>query len=170
MNLRDGQAQYQRQILSHGFTLVEVMMSLVVLSIGLMGGIGMLHWAERGLAASAKADRALSLAEVRIETKKVGLWEQLLSDDLDHDGVSDLIMHDDGLGDDSTANDGVYTASPDDNHIHLIWTVELNRVGPLATAGYAWIEAWARYDAGAGWSREIHLRTLRANPRFIGSP
>ena len=151
-----------------GFTLIEVMMSLVVLGIGLMGVIGMLQWAERGLAISSKATQALSLAEARLETKQAGPWEHLLSDDLDQDGVPELHMQDDGIRDDLKSADGIFTASLDQDGIHLVWTVELNRVGPLASAGMAWIEACARYESIPGQTREIRVRTLRANPIYTG--
>ena len=151
-----------------GFTLIEVMMSLVVLGIGLMGVIGMLQWAERGLAISSKATQALSLAEARLETKQAGPWEHLLSDDLDQDGVPELHMQDDGIRDDLKSADGIFTASLDQDGIHLVWTVELNRVGPLASAGMAWIEACARYELIPGQTREIRVLTLRANPIYTG--
>ena|SRR5688572_1199863 len=168
MNASHGSIGLRRREWSSGFTLIEVMISLVVLGIGLMGLVGMLQWAERGLAISSKATRALSLAEARLETKQVGPWEHLLSDDLDHDGVPELFMQDDGIKDDVKSADGIFTASLDQDGIHLVWTVELNRMGPLGFAGMAWIEARARYEWIPGQTREIRLRTLRANPKYIG--
>lgn len=100
------------------------------------------------------------------ETKQVGPWEYLLSDDLDQDGVPELHMQDDGIRDDLKSSDGIFTASLDQDGIHLVWTVELNRVGPLGSAGMAWIEARARYESIPGQTREIRLRTLRANPKY----
>ncbi len=153
---------------SGGFTLVEVMISLVVLSIGLLGAMGMLHWTERSLQQSLRSSRALSLAEARIESKQAGLWEHLLSDDMDHDGVREIAMQDSGLHEDLAAGDGIFTAGLDQDGIHLVWTVEPNRAGPLVSAGMAWIEVRARYETHSGQSQEIRLRTLRANPRYIG--
>lgn len=155
-------------VASGGFTLVEVMVSLVVLSVGLLGGIGMMHWTERSLQQSQRFFRALSLAEARLEAKQAGLWEQLLSDDIDHDGVPEITMQDSGLREDFAGGDGVYTADAHQDGVHLVWTVEPSRVGPLISAGLAWIEVRARYEINPGQSREIRLRTLRANPRYIG--
>jgi prepilin-type N-terminal cleavage/methylation domain-containing protein len=157
-----------RQTFSAGFTLVEVMISLVVLSIGLMGGVGTLQWTERSLQQSLTSTRALSLAEARLEAKQAGMWEQLLIDDMDHDGVPDIVMQDAGLRDDLIGGDGVYTAAADLEGIHLVWTVEPNRSGPIKSAGTVWIEVRARYETKSGQSKEIRLRTLRANPRYVG--
>jgi prepilin-type N-terminal cleavage/methylation domain-containing protein len=151
-----------------GFTLVEVMIALVVLSIGLLGGVGALQWTERSLQHSLRSSRALSLAEARLEAKQAGLWEHLLIDDMDHDGVPDITMQDSGLREDLAGGDGVYTADADQDGVHLWWTVEPNRPGPLVSAGLVWIEVRARYEANPGQWKEVRLRTLRANPRYIG--
>jgi prepilin-type N-terminal cleavage/methylation domain-containing protein len=154
---------------SSGFTLIEVMIALVVLGIGIMGIMGMLHWAERGMAMSAKATQALALAEARLQSKQATSWEHLLGDDLNRDGYIDAWMHDDGAGDDVKASDGTYTASLDQDGMHLMWTVEMNGTGPITAIGRVWIEARARYEAIPGQAREIRLRALRANPMYVGS-
>ncbi|HET6674901.1 MAG TPA: prepilin-type N-terminal cleavage/methylation domain-containing protein [Nitrospiraceae bacterium] len=153
---------------SEGFTLVEVMMSLVVLSVGLLGAMGMMQWTERSLQQSLRSSRALSLAEARMEIKQSGLWERLLIDDMDQDGVPDMAMQDDGLQEDLTAGDGIFTADTDQDGIHLVWTVEPNRTGPFTSAGMVWIDVRARYETQAGRLQEIHLRSMRANPRYTG--
>lgn len=157
------------RILSDGFTLVEVMISLVVLSVGLLGAVGTLQWTERSLRQNLKSTRALSLAEARIEAKQAGLWELLLFDDIDHDGIPETAMQDGGLREDLVAGDGRYTADADLDGIHLVWTVEPNRPGSLRSVGAAWIEVRARYEFRPGQWKEIRLRTLRANPNFIGA-
>lgn len=154
---------------SAGFTLVEVMIAVVVLSIALLGAVGTLQWTERSLTRSLKSTRALSLAEARLEAKQAGLWEYLLIDDLDHDGVSEILMSDTGVREDVAGGDGVYTADTDIDGVHLVWTVEPDRPGPLRSAGTAWIEVRARYEVGQGQWKEIRLRTLRANPYYIGA-
>ncbi len=59
---------------------------LVVLSIGVVGAMGMFEHAERGLQRGALTTTALVLAESRLEAKRSLPWEQLLADDLDQDG------------------------------------------------------------------------------------
>lgn len=157
-----------RRAFSGGFTLVEVMISLVVLSVGLLGAVGMLQYTERSLRQSLKSTRALSLAEARIEAKQAGLWEHLLLDDINRDGVPETAMQDAGLREDLAGGDGRYTADAEIDGVHLIWTVEPNRRGPLRSAGLAWIEVRARYEIGPGQWNEIRLGTLRANPYYIG--
>jgi hypothetical protein len=91
-----------------------------------------------------------------------------LLDDLNHDGVPDLVMRDDGAGGDVLAGDGVYSGSWDQDGVHLIWTVTPSRFGSLSASGHVLIEARAVYAAGEG-QREIRVGTLRANPVFVGS-
>jgi prepilin-type N-terminal cleavage/methylation domain-containing protein len=157
-----------RNTFSGGFTLVEVMISLTVLSVGLLAAVGTLQWTERSLRQSLKSTRALALAEARVEAKQAGLWEHLLLDDIDHDGTPEIAMQDAGLREDSAGGDGRYTADADIDGVHLIWTVEPNRPGPLKSAGSVWIEVRARYEIGPGQWKEIRLGTLRANPYYMG--
>lgn len=151
-----------------GFTLIEVLMAMLVLSVGLLGAIGMFQWADRGQQYGLKGTRALAMMESRLEAKRSTPWMQLLSDDLDHDGVTDVIMRDDGQGDDITAGDGIFTASLDQDHLHLTWTVGLQGTSPLAMVSLATIEARAKFRTAAGQERCVTLRTLRANPVYIG--
>ena len=151
-----------------GFSLVEVMVAVVILSVGLLGGVGTLHLTERSFLQSQLSSRALALAEARLEAKRSGRWEHLLLDDLDDDGVSEVVMQDSGVQGDLFAGDGIYTAAEERDGVRLTWIVEVPGTGPLASFGTAWIEVRARYAAEAGQSKEIRLRTLRANPAYIG--
>lgn len=153
-----------------GFTLVESMVALVVLSIGVIGTIGMFDWAERGLQRGALTTAALALAESRVEAKRSLPWEQLLVDDLDQDGTLESSMRDDGLQDDMANGDGIFTASLTRSNIRLVWTVELNRGNQPAAASLATIEARAIFRTIGGQEKEVRVRTIRANPRYVGLP
>lgn len=153
-----------------GFTLVESMVALVVLSIGVIGTIGMCEWAERGLQRGALTTTALALVESRLEAKRSVSWERLLMDDLDQDGIVESVMRDDGMQDDQTNGDGIFTASVMQSHIRLVWTVELNRGHQPAEASLATIEARAIFRTMGGQEKEIRVRTIRANPRYVGLP
>lgn len=153
-----------------GFTLVESMVALVVLSIGVIGTIGTFEWAERGLQRGALTTTALALAESRLEAKRSLSWEHLLLDDLDQDGTLESSMHDDGLQDDATNGDGVFTASLIRPNIRLIWTVEFNRGRQSSAASLATIEARAIFRTMGGQEKEVRLRTIRANPHYAGLP
>jgi hypothetical protein len=115
------------------------------------------------------ATRALAMAESRIEAKRSMRWDRLLLDDLNHDGVPDVVMHDDGTDGDLMAGDGVYSGRWDQDGVRLIWTVRPSRSGPLSVSGHVLIEARAVYGAD-GAQREVRVGTLRANPLFVGSP
>lgn len=152
-----------------GFTLVESMVALVVLSIGIIGTIGMCEWAQRGLQRGAMTTTALALAESCLEAKRSLPWDQLLADDLDQNGTLESLMHDDGLLGDESNGDGIFTGSLTRSNIRLVWTVELNRGGQPGAASLATIEARASFTTLGGQSREVRVRTIRANPRAIGS-
>ncbi len=142
---------------------------MVLASLGFLAGLGMAQVADRGLQQGIKSTHALAMAESRLEAKRAGAWSELLRDDVDHDGVAETVMRDDGIAPDETANDGTFTASTDREGIHLVWTVALGRNVPLASVASAVITARARYEVEGGHHKEIHLGTLRANPTYMGT-
>ena len=150
-----------------GATFSEVMVAMALMAIGIMGAMGAYEAAEKRLGRDALAARALAMAESRIEAKRAVPWEQLLLDDLDHDGVPEVTMHDDGDGADRTAGDGTYSAMLQKDGVTVQWTVTSHRPGSLSNAGAVVIEAYSRYQSETG-ERDVHLATLRANPGFIG--
>ncbi len=151
-----------------GFSLVEVMVAMVILAFGILGVMGTFQTAEHGLREGAKSTRALAMVESRLEAKRATPWEALLTEDADGDGVGEIEMLDDGTRNDVRAGDGIYTASLDREGIHLLWTVQPNRVGSLKQAGSVLIQAEASYAGARGQPRTIRLGTLRANPRYVG--
>ena len=151
-----------------GASFAEVLVAMALTLTGLAGAVGAFQAAERSLRTGTLATRALAMAESRIEAKRAVRWDRLLLDDLNHDGVPDLVMRDDGADGDVLAGDGVYSGSWDQDGVHLIWTVTPSRAGLLSASGHVFLEARAVYAAGAG-PREVRVGTLRANPRFVGS-
>jgi hypothetical protein len=151
-----------------GASFAEVLVAMALTMIGLAGAMGAFQAAERSLRTGTLATRALAMAESRIEAKRSVRWDRLLLDDLNHDGVPDLVMHDDGAGGDVLAGDGVYSGSWDQDGIQLVWMVTPSRSGSLSASGHALIEARAVYAVGEG-QREVRVGTLRANPLFVGS-
>jgi hypothetical protein len=150
-----------------GSTFSEVMVALALTSVGVMGTMGAFEAADKSLRQDALAARALSMAESRLEAKRAVPWGQLLADDLDHDGVSEMTMHDDGIGGDRVAGDGIYSARVEQQGVTVVWTVAFPHSAP-ADAGAVFIEARGMYPANGG-DREIRLATLRANPAFTGN-
>ena len=152
-----------------GASFAEVFVALALTLIGLAGAMGAFQAAERSFRTGMLATRALAMAESRIEAKRSVRWDRLLLDDLNHDGVPDLVMRDDGAGADVLAGDGVYSGSWDQDGVHLIWTVTPSRSGSLSASGHVLIEARAAYAADDG-QHEVRVGTLRANPVFVGNP
>ena len=150
-----------------GASFAEVLVAMTLTLIGLVGAMGAFQAAERSIRIGTLAMRALAMAESRIEAKRSVRWDRLLLDDLNHDGVSDLVMHDDGVAGDVLAGDGVYSGSWDQDGVRLIWTVTPSRSGALSDSGHVLIEARAVYAAGEN-QREVRVATLRANPMFVG--
>lgn len=150
-----------------GASFSEVLVAMAILPLGLMGAIGAFHAAERTIAHGALASRALALAQSRIEAKRSVQWERLLVDDLNHDGMPDIIMRDDGQGGDLIAGDGAYSASQQEDGILLTWMVTPSRSGDLSASGHVVLEARASYENSQG-RREVKLITVRSNPVFVG--
>lgn len=155
------------RLTTHGFTLIEVILAMVLLAGAVLGVMGSFEWAERAGKAGRHAERALGLAQARLEAKRAASWNQLLRDDLDFDGYAEITMQDDGSGSD-TAGDGVYTAQLEDGGIRVIWTVQPDRPGPLVEAGSVILQAQATYPNGPGRSKSLRIGTIRANPSYLG--
>lgn len=151
-----------------GASFAEVLVAMTLTMIGLVGAMGAFQAAERSLRIGTLATRALAMAESRIEAKRSVRWDRLLLDDLNHDGVPDLVMRDDGLGGDVLAGDGVYSGSWDQDGVQLVWTVTPSRPDSLSASGHVLVEARAVYAASEG-QREIRVSALRANPVFVGN-
>ena len=152
-----------------GVSFAEVLVSMALTMIGLAGAMEAFQATERSVRANRLATLALTMAESRIEAKRSVRWDHLLLDDLNHDGVPDLVMQDDGAAGDVVAGDGVYSGTWSQDGVQLIWTVTPSRAGSLSASGHVLIEARAVYAVDGG-SREVKVGTLRANPVFVGSP
>jgi hypothetical protein len=151
-----------------GATFSEVLVALALTSVGVMGAMGAFQASDRGVNQGALATRALAEAESKIEMKRAVPWDQLLFDDLNHDGTPDIVMRDDGTGGDRTAGDGIYSAMLQQEGMTVIWTVAPRHGVDLGRSGGVVIEARAVYQTSFG-EREVRLATLRANPSFAGS-
>ena len=151
-----------------GASFAELLVAMTLTLIGLVGAMEAFQATERIFRTGTLATRALAMAESRIEVKRSVRWDRLLLDDLNHDGVTDLVMHDDGVGGDVLAGDGVYSGRWEQDGVQLIWTVTPSHSGSLSASGHVQIEARAVYAAGES-QREVRVGTLRANPMFVGS-
>jgi len=153
---------------SKGATFSEVLVALTLTLIGVTGAMGAFQAAGRSITQGTLATRALAMAESRLESKRSVRWDRLLMDDLDHDGVPEILMHDDGASGDRVAGDGIYSAAREQAGVLLTWTVAPNRLGSLSNSGFVVLEARASYESGSG-PQEVRVVTVRANPMFAGS-
>lgn len=153
---------------TRGATFSEVLVAVGLTLLGLTGAMGAFHIADRTIVRDMLANRALTMAESRLEAKRSVRWEQLLMDDLDHDGTPEVLMHDDGVNGDRAAGDGIYSAQWEGNGVVLTWTVAPSHPATLSESGFVILEAWATYRSDNG-EHEVRLATVRANPVFAGS-
>jgi len=72
-----------------GFSLVEAIMALALLTGGCLAIVGMFVIGDRALARAARSDEALALARAVMEWKRTLPYERLDEDDLDGDGRAD---------------------------------------------------------------------------------
>ena len=153
---------------SDGFSLIEVMIAMMITGIALMGTMGAVELSSRHVRQGGLTSKALEMAQARLEVKRSVRWQALLADDLDHDGIPDTIMKDDGQGPDTTAGDGIYTAMYEQDGITVVWTIESEQAGFLNSAGMVTIKAVASYPSLRGEKKEVKVATMRANPAVVG--
>jgi prepilin-type N-terminal cleavage/methylation domain-containing protein len=151
-----------------GFSLIEVMVAMMISGIALMGTLGAVELSSRHVHQGGLNSKALELAQARLEVKRSIRWQSLLEDDLDHDGVPETFMVDDGQGHDGIAGDGMYTAMYEHNGVTVVWTIQAEHSGPLSTSSMVTIRAIASYPGLRGQKKEVQLATIRANPGFVG--
>ncbi|MGE3977227.1 MAG: prepilin-type N-terminal cleavage/methylation domain-containing protein [Nitrospira sp.] len=151
-----------------GFSLIEVMVAMVISGVALMGALGAVEVSSRHVQQGGLNNKAIELAQARLEAKRSIRWQSLLEDDLDRDGIPETFMTDDGQGSDIIARDGVYTARHERDGVTVVWTIEAERPGPPLSAAMVMIRAVASYSGLNGHKREVQMATIRANPNFVG--
>lgn len=149
-----------------GLSLVEVMIAMVISGVALMGTMGAMEMSARYAQQGQLSTRALALAQARLEAKRSVRWAALLEDDLNHDGVPEILMKDDGEGPDRRAADGIYSAMHEQDGVTVVWTIEPDGEEPWPAAPVVVVRATASYDGGSG-TKDIRMATLRANPTFM---
>lgn len=157
----------RRQKRDEGFSLIETMVAATIAGIAFVGTMGAVEVASRFVMDASLVDRGHRAAQSRLEEKRSVRWRMLLEDDLDHDGVPETVMNDDGQGPDAVAGDGVYTAAAERDGVIEVWTIQADRQGPLASVGFVTIRSTVTYQGLRG-IREIQVETIRANPGYVG--
>jgi len=157
----------RQQKRDEGFSLIETMVAAAIAGIAFVGTMGAVEVASRFITDASLVDRGYRAAQSRLEGKRSVRWRMLLEDDLNHDGVPETVMNDEGQGADAVAGDGVYTAAAERDGIIEVWTIQPDRQGPLASVGFVTIRSIVTYQGSHG-IREIQVETIRANPDYIG--
>lgn len=157
-----------RLMKNDGFSLVEVMVAMVIAGVALMGTLSAVEISSRHIRQGGLSGKAVELAQSRLEAKRSVRWESLLEDDLDHDGIPETIMADDGQHSDITAGDGIYTAMYEREGVTVVWMIETNHPGPLSSTAMVMIQASGSYVGPNGQKKEVKVATIRANPNFVG--
>ena len=156
-----------RSAREEGLSLVEVLVATAIAGVALAGASGAVEVAVRQAQQAGLCTRAFEMVQSKLEAKRSVRWQMLLEDDLDDDGFSDTTMKDDGLGPDASASDGVYTAISERGGVTVVWSIEIDRPGPLSSVGMVKIHAVATYNGFDGL-KEIRMATFRANPTYVG--
>ncbi len=155
---------------SEGFSLIEVMVAMMITGIALMGAMAAVELSTKHVRLGGLSNKAVDMTQARVEVKRSVRWQALLEDDLDHDGISETLMRDDGQGPDVSASDGIYTAMYEQDGVTVMWMVQSDRPGPLNSASLVTITAIASYSNERGQKKEVQVATIRANPTYVGQP
>ena len=133
-----------------------------------MGTLGAVEISAKHVQQGGLNSKATEMVQARLEAKRSVRWQSLLEDDLNHDGIPEALMADNGQDYDVTAGDGIYTAMHEHDGVTVVWMIETERPGPLNSTAMVMIRARASYAGLSGRKREVQMATIRANPNFVG--
>jgi Tfp pilus assembly protein PilV len=150
-----------------GLSLVEPLIAMAILSISLLGSVGMFVVAQDGISGGAKSLEASALAESKLERLRAMPYQSLLRADLNGDGRADAQLQDSGTDGDAVAGDGEYTGREVVNGIMVMWTVRPDQPS-LAFSHTTMITVTSQWVSRTGQSRKVRLGMRRANPVFSG--
>jgi type II secretory pathway pseudopilin PulG len=159
----------KRHARDEGFSLLETMIAATIAGIAFVGTMTAVAVASRFIPQTGLVDTAQERVQSRLEGKQSVRWRSLLMDDLDHDGMPETIMKDDGQGADAVAGDGIYTGTTEQDGLTEVWTIEVDPMRPIATVGMATIRSVVTYH-GTNGPQQVRMQTIRANPAFLGVP
>jgi type IV pilus modification protein PilV len=166
-----------------GFTLLEVIVSMVVVAIGLLGIAAMMVTSVRANASAARLMEATNLAQDKIEELRntpyqnlygtcggAGSWsggDMTLCTDNPANMTDSNAAVDNGANGDETANDGMWTFRYDDsltgtdplNNFELVWGVQMNVPDRGLMKGFS----KASWTDVSGKVHDVKLQTILTN-------
>jgi len=134
---------------SAGFSLIEAMLALALLTGGCLAAVGMFVVGDRALARAEHTDDALALARGVMEWKWALPYEELDEDDLDGDGRTD------GHSLDGADEMGSF---------HRTWRLWRDRPGP----GFSVVSVEIAWPDEQGRSHRLAMAMVRADVRAGG--
>jgi len=133
----------------HGFSLIEAMLALALLTGGCLAVVGMFVVSDRALARAAHMDEALALARGVMEWKRALPYERLDEDDLDGDGLAE----------------GRSPAGADEvGSFHRAWRLWRDRPGP----GFSIVSVDIAWPDEQGRPHRLAMAMVRADVRAEG--
>lgn len=131
---------------SAGFSVIEAMFALALLTGGCLAVIGMFVVGDRALARAAHTDNALALARDVMEWKRALPYERLDENDLDGDGRAD-----------GRSLDGADEVGP----FHRTWRLRRDQPGP----GFSVVSVEITWLDERGQPRQLAMAMVRADVR-----
>ena len=145
----------------HGCSLAEALVALSILSTVMMGSVGMLTLAQKGLAGGGKGLELAASAESRLEAFRAIPYLTLLMPDFNGDGETDLVLQDGGGGE--------FVGRQTVRGTELVWTVIPNSPD-LASSSATTVTVSADWVDQQGRRKSFSWGLRRANPVFNGEP
>lgn len=136
-----------------GFSLIEAMIAMVVLTVGCLAVVGMFMIADRAAARSAQWDQAVALARQLMEWKRALPFDQLRQDDRDGDGVVD--------GEMGPVDGGRFMSEDAAGSFHRQWELWLDH----PSIGLATFSVMIDWQDVQGRPQRFELGMVRADPR-----
>jgi len=139
-----------------GFSLAEVMISMVILAFGILGSISMFSASDKALGTSSQMTTALRLVQEKLESKRGADFDLILLDDIDGNGVLEAKMvNDSSVGYEITGY-RAYRGSDTVLGISRRWTVSLYD-------GIAKIDVTALWTDKNGTERSLMLSAIKTD-------
>ncbi len=139
-----------------GFSLVEVMISMVILAFGILGTISMFSASDKALGTSSQMTTALRLAQEKLESKRAADFDLILLDDIDGNGLLETEMAEDSIVGNEITGYRVYKGSDTGLGISRRWTVSLYD-------GIARIDVTALWTDKNGTERSLMLSAIKTD-------
>jgi len=151
-----------------GFSLVESLVAMALLSINMMGLLSMFIVAQEGIASGARGLNMTALVESKLERLRAVPYAMLLQSAVKENQTIGPALKDDGMDGDKVAGDGEYSAREIINGVVMTWSVRPDG-GVLSQSRSSSITVSAEWaDPRGKGNRTVRLFLRRASPVYRG--